>query len=116
MQGNAGQLFGFKKCLHRCELVGLDIDNETVRRIGGQAGMPIFKQIATHHGEQQQGKHAQCKRGNLDYAAARTATQVEQALTCAVLHAHAQPARRQHQRPGQQCRYQQGGANARQHP
>ena len=63
---------------HRVHLIGLDIDDEPVGRIGRGSVVPRADQIIARHGEQQQCHQADRKRHRLQHAHAATALQYGQ--------------------------------------
>jgi hypothetical protein len=65
-------------------LIGLDVDGETVGRIGRHARLPRRQQVATGHGEQQQRGQAQRQRHGLDQGGRQAATQIRQPMAPAI--------------------------------
>ena len=60
--------------------VGRDVDEEEVRRVLGEAALPVVEQIVAHHREQQQHHDAQRERGELHHAFGAPAAEVGDAV------------------------------------
>ena len=97
-------------------LIGLDIDGEPVRRISRHPGQPAIEQVAARHGQQQQGREAECQRHRLHHGCGKPAAQVGQAVTPSVAPAGgAQTAQGGQQQARRQCKESERHQETRQH-
>jgi hypothetical protein len=96
-------------------LVGLHVDQETVRRILRQRQLPAIQQVGAHEAEQQQGHQPEAECGHLRDAGAGAAADVGEAVAKAAAQVRTQPSHDQDQQPGQQREHGECRGDAQQH-